>query len=54
MPDGGLGRPGSRQHGVEIGADIHPGLAEHVHQFLGGDVPAGAGRERAATQATDR
>src|SRR3712207_1171984 len=41
------------QHSVEIQAGRHPRPLEEVDDLLGGDVSAGAGRERAAAQPAD-
>src|SRR4051812_44598717 len=54
VADGVLGNRGGREDGVEVQAGAHAGLLEHVDQLLGGDVAAGARRERAAAEPADR
>src|SRR3954471_4576655 len=53
VPDGLLGHRGRGEDCVEVEPRAHAGLLEHVDQLLGGDVAAGARRERAAAEAAD-
>ena len=50
----GAGDPGRLDRSIKVNVDANPAVAKQIHQILGGDIAAGARRERAAAQAADR
>ena len=50
----GLARTSAADRRLKIDVNTDAAVAQHVHQILGGDVAAGARRERATTEPADR